>query len=223
MTDDTDARRLRAQRRYFGIAETGGGPEASIRLAKQFGESAATAVRELLREPFTLFTAYSDARGDGRYKRIYGFIVTADGQDLSETLVLLGLARAYGVSRETYKGLTRDEYREQLKDLELIAAREGAGVWNHTIWKNLPKERQLQRDDEREMSLATGIAPLRSGELLNPNLAARDELMRLPEIGETLASRIIEGRPYETLDDLLGVDGIGKSTFSKIKIFLALP
>lgn len=223
VTDETDARRLREQRRYFGISETGGSAKQSIGLAKQFGEHAATAVRDLLQQPFTLFTAYADARGDGRYKRIYGFVVTADGRDLSETLVLLGLARAHGVSRETYKGLTRDEYRERLKDLELIAARENAGIWSHTIWSNLPTERQQQRDEEREMSLATGGAPLRLGELLNPNLAARDELMRLPEIGETLASRIIEGRPYERLDDLLRVSGIGESKFSKIKIFLTLP
>lgn len=223
VTADTDARRLREQRRYFGISETGGSSEESIRLAKQFGERAAAAVRDLLQQPFTVFTAYSDARGDGRYKRIYGFVVTADGRDLSETLVLLGLARAFGVSRETYHGMTRDEYRERLKDLELMAARENAGVWSHTIWSNLPKERQQQRDEEREMSLATGDAPLRLGESLNPNLAARDELMRLPGIGEALASRIIEGRPYETLDDLLQVNGIGDSKFSKIKIFLALP
>ncbi len=223
VTDESDARRLREQRRYFGISETGGSPEESIRLAKQFGERAAAAVRDLLREPFTVFTAYSDARGDGRYKRIYGFVVTADGRDLAETLVLLGLARAFGVSRETYNGMTRDEYRERLKDLELIAARENAGVWSHTIWKNLPEERRQQREDEREMSLATGTAPLRLGELLDPNLAARDELMRLPGVGEALASRIIEGRPYETLDDLLRVNGIGESKFSKMKIFLTLP
>ena len=34
VNDDTDARRLRAQRRYFGISEVGGSPQASITLAK---------------------------------------------------------------------------------------------------------------------------------------------------------------------------------------------
>lgn len=222
VTDESDARRLREQRRYFGITKAGGNPQESIRVAKGFGETAALEVRKLLKQPFTLFTAYSDARGDGKYKRIYGFIVTSDGRDLAEVLVEKGLARAYGVSRETYHGMTRDEYRERLKDLELIAAKNGSGVWGQTIWSNLPAERQEQREEEREISMATGDAPLISGEVLNPNEAARDELMRLPGIGETLANRIIEGRPYETLEDLLRVNGIGNSTFSKIKRFLKI-
>lgn len=220
VTDESDARRLREQRRYFGITETGGSPQESIRIAKHHGELAAIAVREFLQKPFTVFTAYSDARGDGKYKRIYGFVVTADGKDLSELLVLKGLARAYGVSRETYNGMTRDEYRERLNDLELIAARENAGIWSKTIWANLPHERKQQREEDREVSMATGRAPLLSGELLNPNSAARDELMRLPGIGETLANRIIEARPYQTLDDLTRVNGIGEATLSKIRIFL---
>ena len=222
VTDDSDARRLREQRRYFGITESGGSPQESIRIAKQYGELAAKKVRDLLQKRFTVFTAYSDARGDGKHKRIYGFVVTSDGKDLSELLVLTGLARAYGVSRETHSGMTRDEYRERLKDLELIAARENAGTWSKTIWANLPNERQLQREDDREINMATGNAPLLSGELLNPNLAARDELMRLPGIGEALANRIIEGRPYETLDEIMKVNGIGKSTLSKIRVSLKI-
>ena len=70
--------------------------------------------------------------------------------------------------------------------------------------------------------MATGNAPLLSGELLNPNLAARDELMRLPGIGEALANQIIEGRPYETLDEIMKVNGIGKSTLSKIRVSLKI-
>lgn len=220
VTDESDARRLREQRRYFGITESGGSPQESIRIAKEHGELAAKAVRKLLSEPFTVFTAYADARGDGKYKRIYGFVVTSNGRDLSEQLVELGLARAYGVSRETYHQLTRDEYRETLRDFELIAARQNRGVWGHTIWENLSKERQEQRNEDREMSLATGSAPLLDGQSLNPNLAARDELMRLPGIGETLANRIIEGRPYEDVDDLTRVNGIGEATLGQLRQFL---
>lgn len=220
--DESDARRLREQRRYFGITKAGGSPQESIRIAKEFGEAAAKEVTKLLQQPFTLFTAYADARGDGKYKRIYGFVVTSEGLDLAEVLVQKGLARAYGVSRETYHGMTREEYRERLKDLELLAAKNNEGVWSKTIWTNLPSERQQQREDDREISMATGNAPLLSGETLNPNLAARDELMRLPGIGETLANRIIEGRPYETLDGLLRVSGIGEATLSEISQFLSV-
>jgi hypothetical protein len=41
VTDDSDARRLRAQRRYFGISGFGGSPQTSIEAAKGFGEKAA--------------------------------------------------------------------------------------------------------------------------------------------------------------------------------------
>lgn len=222
VTDESDARRLRAQRRYFGITETGGSPQESIRIAKEFGAAAAKEVRRFLKDPFTLHTAHSDARGDGKYKRIYGFIVTQGGADMSEHLVKQGLARAYGVSKETYDKRTRDEYRASLEDLELIAARSGNGVWSETIWGNLTSERFEQRLEDREIRMATGDAPFRDGEFLDPNVAARDELMRLPGIGESLANGIIEGRPYEKIDDLTRVNGIGDSTLAKIREFLKI-
>jgi DNA uptake protein ComE-like DNA-binding protein len=46
--------------------------------------------------------------------------------------------------------------------------------------------------------------------------------MRLPQVGETLASRIIERRPYRRLTDLLEVDGIGPSTYRALKPMLRL-
>ena len=46
--------------------------------------------------------------------------------------------------------------------------------------------------------------------------------MRLPGIGETLANRIIEARPYRRLTDILEVPGIGPSTYRALKPFLRL-
>jgi len=97
--DETDARRLRAQRRYFGITGVGGSPSASIELATGLGEKAASATRELLAKPFAVHTAFADARGDGRYKRYYAFVTTSAGKDLAQELVARGLARAFGVYR----------------------------------------------------------------------------------------------------------------------------
>ncbi|MEJ5197957.1 MAG: helix-hairpin-helix domain-containing protein, partial [Anaerolineae bacterium] len=39
----------------------------------------------------------------------------------------------------------------------------------------------------------------------------------LPGIGPSTAQRIIEGRPYAAVEDLLRVKGIGQATFDKIK------
>lgn len=84
VTDQTDARRLREQRRYFGITYYQNSAAESIKLAKEYGEKAYQRVESILQQPFTLYTTFADARGDGKYKRIYGFISTASGQDLSE-------------------------------------------------------------------------------------------------------------------------------------------
>ena len=65
---------------------------------------------------------------------------------------------------------------------------------------------------------------LKSGEtsqLINLNTAEAWLLDALPGIGETTAQRIIEHRteigPFESIDDLKKVTGIGESTFEKIE------
>jgi len=52
VSDKTDARRLRAQRRYFGITYYSDQVPESIRLAKSLGADAAAAVQALLAERF---------------------------------------------------------------------------------------------------------------------------------------------------------------------------
>ncbi len=213
--DNSDARRLRAQRRYFGISNHGGSPSSSIELGKKVGEAAAKRVRTLLSKPFTVHTAFADGRGDARYKRIYGFVTTAEGKDLGQVLVAEGLARAYGVYRRTPDGRTREEYREELRDTELIAARTSAGVWQFTDWSRLPEERREQRMEEREDRLAMETA--QPSGTVDINQASRDELMQIPGIGDVTATAIIEERPFKTVEDLTRVRGIGPKTLEKIK------
>jgi len=49
------------------------------------------------------------------------------------------------------------------------------------------------------------------------NSASAEELDELTGIGPVYAERIIEGRPYEFIDDLIDVNGIGEITLEKIK------
>jgi len=220
VTDATDERRLRAQRRYFGISEARPTVGESIGLAKNFGKVAAEEVVRVLAHPFTVHTAFSDARGDGRHKRVYAFVAAPGVGDLAAHLVKSGLARAFGVYRQTPDGRTQKEYRESLADIELQASKLGRGVWAETDWQKLPAQRHAQRRDDAETAVAIGTAPLPAEFTLDPNTSPRDELMRLPGIGEKMANRIIEGRPYKNAGDLLRVPGIGEKTLGKFREYL---
>jgi competence protein ComEA len=222
VSGETDARRLRGQRRYFGITNARADAAESIAVAKDLARQATDETRRFLARPFTIHTSFADARGDGRFKRIYAFVFDAEGHDLAAHLVSAGLARAYGVSRSTRSGESADDYREFLADHELQAAKRGAGIWAHTDWDTLPVERRLERDEERELRRAMDNAAVPAGFVIDPNTASREDLMRLPHVGETLANRIIERRPYRRLTDLLEVDGIGPTTYRELKPMLRI-
>lgn len=53
--------------------------------------------------------------------------------------------------------------------------------------------------------------------LIDINTASEDELDSLPGIGPVYAKRIIEGRPYRSINDLRRVKGIGEKTLDKFK------
>lgn len=223
VNDNTDARRLYDQRRYFGISNYGGSFATSIAAAKGMGNTAKKFVVQELAQPFAVITSFSDARGDGKYKRYYGFITTQNGDDLAELLVRKGYARAFGVNRKTIDGRSHIEQRESLKDLEFRAAIRGAGVWKLTDWEALPDQRRAQRAEAAELELAKGIAPpLDPDQKIDLNSAPRDVIMQLPGIGEAIANRIIEGRPYKSIESIIEVDGIGAGKLAKIRSFLKM-
>ena len=54
------------------------------------------------------------------------------------------------------------------------------------------------------------------------NAAGREQLMSLPGIGESLAGRIIDARPYQSIDELLNVNGIGPHTLEQLRPLVKL-
>ncbi|MDA3874820.1 MAG: helix-hairpin-helix domain-containing protein [Kiritimatiellae bacterium] len=220
INDDSDARRLRAQRRYFGISNYGQSSQRSIDLAKSLGEAATLQTRAWLEAPFTVHTTFADGRGSPQYPRIYAFVTTSRGKDLATLLVKNGLARAFGVYRSTPDGLHQNDYSELLSDAELIAARNGKGIWAYTDWDTLSDERQDQRREDLETQMAMGTAPLT--ERLDLNSAAKEELMRIPGVGEVTANAIIESRPFSQIGDLTRVHGIGEKTLENLRPWFTL-
>ncbi|MGD2057102.1 MAG: helix-hairpin-helix domain-containing protein [Anaerolineales bacterium] len=60
------------------------------------------------------------------------------------------------------------------------------------------------------------------GPSINPNTADQQELILLPGVGEALAQRIIERRPFDSIEDLQRVPGLGESTLDRIRPMIAL-
>jgi competence protein ComEA len=52
---------------------------------------------------------------------------------------------------------------------------------------------------------------------VNINTATKEQLTTLNGVGESTAEKIIQGRPYSQVDDLLNVSGIGEATIEKFK------
>lgn len=52
---------------------------------------------------------------------------------------------------------------------------------------------------------------------VNINTSSQSELEALPGIGPVTASKIISGRPYGSIEELLGKKIVGKSVYEKIK------
>jgi endonuclease YncB( thermonuclease family) len=217
--NETLARRLRAQRRYFGI-EGGDGIDSGA-TARMLGVEAAIRTASLLAEPFSVETSFTDARGSGMSQRVYGYVTLQDGRDLGSVLVREGLARAFGVVRSRADGTPGEEYRQRLADFELVAAGSRRGAWAKTDWSKLAADRALERDEAHELAALMGKSPPVAG--VDPNTASASMLETLPGIGPVLAGRIIEERDvgaFLTADDLRKVKGISDGVLERISTHL---
>ena len=203
---ETDQRRVRDQSSYFGVDDH--------QVTLESGRQAAEEVKKLLSKPFTVHTAFASALGRSAKPRTYGFITLSDGRDLGEVLVGEGLARSYGVRRNTPDGLNTEAAEAKMDDLELGAAIARRGIWAKTDPQRLVALREDRRAEDRQLREAFGTS---AGEPIDPNTATVDEIMLLPGVGEVLAERIVEGRPYKSVADLRRVPGVGEKVFARIE------
>ena len=214
------------QMNYFGIAD-----EEALREA---AGKAMEAVKAQLRRPFTVHVG--EALDETAHADFRGFVTTANGADLSAYLVRAGHARVWGPGRDTPRGMQAREMRAVLSDALDAAMLERAGIWALTDSARLPAMRAQQRrltpptipepdvlaaepapEDVAEDVTSAPPAPREERETqpartpvtVNVNTADVETLQLLPGVDETLAGRIIRGRPYFTPNDLLDVRGIG--------------
>jgi DNA uptake protein ComE-like DNA-binding protein len=201
---ESDVRRVREQKRYFGLPD-----EAQV-LA--YGKQATAFTRKQLDQPFEVYTAFASALGRDPGGRVYGFVTTADGKDLGRLLIQNGLARTYGVGRETPDGVHRDEWKARLADREASAMLKNVGIWEAADSDKIEEMRAQQRAEDQEMKkIRSGInsdSQQTPAEKIDLNHCTAQQLQSVKGIGPALARRIMEGRPYKSIDDITNVKGI---------------
>lgn len=133
--------------------------------------------------------------------------------------------------------ITRRHVTIQLEQPNIRVAISGAvqreGVyelpWGSTVADVLEQAGGFRSGAER--SLVNLAAPLDEGSSLyipyrqnrerrgriSLNSASALELEQLPSIGPSMAQKIIEGRPYRRVEDLLRVSGIGEATLERLR------
>lgn len=211
-----DARRVSEQSRYFGLP--------SVVQTVHYGNEAKKFVSQRLSKPFTIYTSFASALGRSAKGRVYGFVKTTDGDDLASLLVKHGLARTYGVGRQTPDGISRDEMILKLKDIEAAAMLKHNGIWAESDPNLIAALRAEQRrEDQKLREIQTQIKKAGTRhQVYELNKATKEDLESIPGIGSVTASRIIAGRPYKSVDELLKVKGIGKKKMEKIRPYLLI-
>ncbi len=126
-SSDSLQKRVEEQAEWWGIEE---------RAVLLRGADATVFTRNFLKDEFTVFTRYDDARGRSVLKRNFAMIRVGN-RFLCEALVKAGLARTYGYPCVLPTGQSAKSYRAQLDLLEERARNERKGAWATTDLKPL--------------------------------------------------------------------------------------
>lgn len=78
-------------------------------------------------------------------------------------------------------------------------------------------------DEEISTVLGSSLEVQSAGGLININSASQSQLESLPKIGPVTAEKIIAGRPYNGVEELLIRKVVGSSVFEQIKDLITAP
>lgn len=102
---------------------------------------------------------------------------------------------------------------------EQVIARENK---NKIIDEEIIVDSEIALQEDKKEEPSTNKDDQNSSELVSLNDATKEELIKVPGIGESKASAIIEYRlkqKFTQVEDLLQVNGIGNTVYEKIKIY----
>ena len=124
--------RTSEQSDHFGVTS-----EAIVKA----GFTARDEVKEILQQPFVVWTRKARAPGRSNEPRFYGLVVVGD-KGVDEILVSKGLARPKGVPANLPSGEKSKLHKEKLLALENQAKEKKAGLWANA------KERAIDKTDQ---------------------------------------------------------------------------
>lgn len=115
----------------------------------------------------------------------------------------------------------------RIEDLLVLAGGFQDNANKEYISKHLNKAQKLsdgikiyipfQADQQINSNSSTQILGISATEKININTASQSQLEALSGIGQVTANKIITGRPYQTVEELISKKIIGNSLFTKIK------
>jgi competence ComEA-like helix-hairpin-helix protein len=117
----------------------------------------------------------------------------------------MGLQDRDYMRRRTYEPVRpAANWRTNLLIVGAFVALAGAAIW---LFRD---SRPARRDS----------TPTEGALVVNVNSATQAQLETVPGIGPTLASLIIAGRPYQSVDDLVRISGIGERSLERMRAFM---
>lgn len=97
---------------------------------------------------------------------------------------------------------------------------DGMKIYIPKVGEEIPLRQGFAREASGAVAGETTVSSTNG--LVSINSASSSELEDLPGIGPVTAGKIIDNRPYSSIDELLSKKAVGKSTFEKIKTLISM-